>query len=179
MTLTSREFWTALHGMVLGALFLLAFTGSAVSLWDLRAEWTTPAGRAGGIRMLLIGSWAMAILAWLTVAMGTFVIYPWYRAAPPKGAATSVLAGYPKAVLISKPQTAGWHEFGMEWKEHVGWLAPILATAVAVVATTHRKTLSNEKFIRQAMLVLLSIAFFSAAVAGLFGAFIDKMAPVR
>jgi hypothetical protein len=121
----------------------------------------------------------MAILAWLTVAMGTFVIYPWYRAAPPKGAATSVLAGYPKAVLISKPQTAGWHEFGMEWKEHVGWLAPILATAVAVVATTHRKTLSNEKFIRQAMLVLLSIAFFSAAVAGLFGAFIDKMAPVR
>ncbi len=179
MTLTSRELWTALHGMVLGALFLLAFTGSAVSLRNLRSEWTTAAGRTGAIRTLLIGCWSMAILAWLTVAIGTFVIYPWYRAAPPKGATPSVLAAYPKAVLISKPQTAGWHAFGMEWKEHVGWLAPILATAVAVVATACRKTLAEERVIRQAMLVLLSIAFFSAAVAGLFGALINKMAPVR
>ncbi len=179
MTLTNREIWTALHGMLLGAGFLLAFTGSFVSLWNLRAEWTTVAGRAVGIRWLLLGSWSMAILAWLTVIVGTFVIYPWYRAVPPAGTGPVLLASYPKAVLISSPRTADWHEFGMEWKEHVGWLAPFFATAVAVVATRYRRVLANEAQMRRMMLVLLSAAFFSSAVAGAFGALINKMAPVR
>jgi hypothetical protein len=30
MSLTSREFWTLIHGMVLGALFLLAFAGGSL-----------------------------------------------------------------------------------------------------------------------------------------------------
>jgi hypothetical protein len=179
MTLTSREFWTAIHGLILGAAFLLAFTGSLVSLWNLRSEWTTSAGRSSSARTLLIGTCTMAILAWLTVLIGTFVIYPWYRATPPKGAVPSVLALYPKAVLISKPQTRNWHEFGMEWKEHIGWLAPLFATAVAFVAAKYRQTLADEPTLRQTMIVLLTLAFFSAAVAGLFGAFINKMAPVR
>jgi hypothetical protein len=67
----------------------------------------------------------------------------------------------------------------MEWKEHVGWLAPFLATAVAVVATRYRRTLANEATLRQTMLILLAAAFFCASVAGLFGAFINKVAPVR
>jgi hypothetical protein len=179
MTLTTREFWTALHGMIFGAGFLLAFTGSAVSLWNMRSEWTTPAGRAAGIRWLLAGSWTMAVFAWLAVSIGTFVIYPWYRAAPPKGSTPSVLTEYPKSLLVSRPETADWHEFGMEWKEHVGWLAPILSTAVAVVATRYRRSLANEAQLRQTMLVLLTVAFFCAAIAGLFGAFLNKMAPVR
>jgi hypothetical protein len=179
MTLTTREFWTAFHGMILGAAFLLAFTGSAVSLWNLRSEWTTTEGRDGTTRTLLIGAWTMAVLAWLTVSLGTFVIYPWYRAAPPKGTPSAMLDSYPKALLISKPQTTGWHEFGMEWKEHVGWIAPFFATAVAVAATMCRRQLASETRLRQAMLVLLSVSFFCAAVAGFFGAFIDKMAPVR
>ena len=179
MTLTTRELWTALHGMLLGAGFLLAFTGSAVSLWSLRPEWTTPAGRVAGARNMIIGSWTMALMAWLTVSIGTFVIYPWYRAAPPLGSTSSALATYPKALLISKPETADWHEFGMEWKEHIAWLAPIFATAVAVVASVSGRTLANESRIRQTMLILLTVSFFCAAVAGLFGAFINKMAPVR
>jgi len=179
MTLTTREFWTALHGMLLGAAFLLAFTGSAVSLWGLRSEWTTPAGRASGVRCLVMGSWSMALLAWLTVSIGTFVIYPWYRAKPPSGSTASSLAEYPKFLLMSSPKTEDWHEFGMEWKEHVGWLAPFLATAVAVVATRYRRTLANQAALRQTMLVLLAAAFFCATVAGFFGAFINKMAPVR
>jgi hypothetical protein len=179
MTLTTREFWTAFHGMILGAAFLLAFTGSAVSLWVLRADWTTPVGRIRTTRTLLVGTWTMAVLAWLTVLIGTFVIYPWYRAAPPKGTPVSMLVSYPKALLISKPQTAGWHEFGMEWKEHVGWIAPFFATAVAVAATMSRRQLASETRLRQAMLVLLSVSFFCAGVAGCFGALIDKMAPVR
>jgi hypothetical protein len=90
-----------------------------------------------------------------------------------------VLAGYPKALLMSKPETEDWHEFGMEWKEHVGWLAPILATAVAVVATRYRQSLAGEPQLRQTMLAFLSAAFFCATVAGFFGAFLNKMAPVR
>jgi hypothetical protein len=179
MRLTTREFWTALHGMMLGAAFLLAFAGCAVSLWSLRSEWVTPAGVAGKTRLLVAGCWSMAILSWLTVLIGTFVIYPWYRAAPPKDASPAVLAGYPKAVLISQPQTKEWHEFGMEWKEHVGWLVPIFATAVAIVACMYRGALAHERIIRRTMLVLLTLAFFAASAAGLFGALINKMAPVR
>jgi hypothetical protein len=179
LTLTPRELWTALHGMVLGAGFLLAFTGCAASLWTLRSEWTTPAGRVASTRILITSSWTMALLAWMTVLIGTFIVYPWYRAAPPKGTAQSALAAYPKALLISDPKTVEWHEFGMEWKEHLAWLAPIFATAVAVVASRYRQTLANEGQLRKAMLVLLSASFFCAAVAGLFGAFINKMAPVR
>ncbi len=179
MTLTFRELWTGLHGMVLGAGFLLAFSGSAVGIWALRGEWMTAAGREAGGRCLAVGLWGMAGLVWGAVLVGTFVIYPWYRAAPPKGLAVAGLVSYPKAMLISRPETAGWHEFGMEWKEHIGWLAPILATAVAVVATGYRRRLASETYIRRTMLVLLSAAFFCGGVAGLLGALINKMAPVR
>lgn len=179
MTLTTRELWTALHGMVLGAGFLLAFTGSALSLWSFRSEWLTPAGIAGKTRLLLASCWAMAIFAWLTVLLGTLVVYPWYRAVPPSGSSPAVLAGYPKALLVSQQETSEWHEFGMEWKEHIGWIAPFLATAVAVVASSFGRRLAGERLVRQTMLALLCIAFFCASVAGLFGALINKMAPVR
>jgi hypothetical protein len=179
MSLTTREWWTALHGMFLGAAFLLAFTGAAASLWTLRSEWKTPAGKDATARVLIASCWAMALLAWMTVVVGTFVIYPWYRATPPAGTKAAMLSQYPKSLLIAQPGTARWHQFGMEWKEHVGWLAPFFATGVAVVATRFRKTLADEKYLRQTMLVLLTAAFIAASVAGLFGAFINKMAPVR
>jgi hypothetical protein len=179
MMLTRREFWTALHGMVLGAVFLLAFSGCAASLWSLRSHWLTAEGRTAAVRCLLAGSWTMAILAWLTVFAGTFVIYPWYRAKPPAATSAAQLAGYPKFLLTSRPQTEDWHEFGMEWKEHVGWLAPFLATAVAIVATRNRHWLADQATIRRTMLLLLFASFFCASVAGMFGAFINKVAPVR
>jgi hypothetical protein len=34
-------------------------------------------------------------------------------------------------VLVADPNTAEWHEFAMEWKEHAAWIVPLLATAVA------------------------------------------------
>ncbi len=73
----------------------------------------------------------MAIVAWATVVSGTFIVYPWYRAAPPQGAD---LTAFPRSLLPSKPTTAQWHNLGMESKEHVGWLAPIAATAEAIAA---------------------------------------------
>jgi len=45
MALTEREAWTVIHGMVLGAIFLLAFAGGLAGLWSLRPAFLTP-GRA-------------------------------------------------------------------------------------------------------------------------------------
>ena len=89
MKLSSRELWTALHGMIFGAGFLLAFAGVFFELWDLRADWLTDEGARHGARRLIAGAWTMAILAWLTVIVGTYAIYPWYRAKPPKGMTSS------------------------------------------------------------------------------------------
>ena len=86
---------------------------------------------------------------------------------------------YPRNLLLSKPATAEWHKFGMEWKEHVAWLAPILATAVAYMVTRYGARLAKDNQVRRAVIVLFTIAFMTAAVAGLFGALINKAAPVH
>jgi len=179
MHLTQREWWTALHGMIFGAGFLLAFAASIFELSSLRNEWLTPEGARRGQRRLVIGTWAMVILAWATVIVGTYAVYPWYRAKPPKDMTNVALADYPRSLLLSKPQTAEWHTFGMEWKEHVGWFAPILATAVAVVVSGYRRQLLRDQHVRRALLFMLSVAFVSASIAGSLGAFLDKAAPTR
>jgi hypothetical protein len=177
MELTTKEFWTALHGMIFGAGFLLTFSGAFVALWGLRSDCVTAKGARGRLRIATISMWSMVFLAWTTVLLGTYVIYPWYRAKPPGPSA--VLADYPKFLLKSNPRTADWHEFGMEWKEHIAWLVPILATAVAFVVTRHGRRLLDDRALRRAVLVLFSISFFCATVAGLLGAFINKAAPTR
>jgi hypothetical protein len=178
MELTRRETWTALHGMVFGAIFLLAFGAVFVELWSMRDEWVTEEGVRRGQRRMITGAWAMAIVAWVTVIVGTWVVYPWYRAKPPKDLPVAALGEYPKALLVSSPTTADWHEFGMEWKEHFGWFAPILATAVAFVVTRYRRRLARDPHVRRATLTLLTIAFCCATIAGLLGALIDKAAPI-
>jgi hypothetical protein len=166
MSITAREFWVVVHGMGLGAIFLLAFAGGLAGLWSLRPEWVTVAG-----------TWLMALVAWLTVISGTYWVYPDYRARPPEG--TTDLTNYPRAFLLANPNTAAWHRFGMEWKEHIAWLSPILATAVAYVVLRYGPRLANEPRIRSALMTLFTVAFAAAGVAGLFGAFINKVAPIR
>ena len=188
MSLTERELWTVIHGMCLGALFLLSFSGGLAELWSMRGELVHAAGIDKCVRRLIVGTWVMAIVAWLTVISGTYVVYPWYRAAPPKQAAASQpmqsmekvdLTQYPKAYLVANPKTAAWHSFGMEWKEHVAWLSPILATAVAFIATRYRQQLAYDNLLRWAAMTLFVLSFATAGVAGLFGAFINKAAPLH
>ena len=176
LTLTGRETWAVIHGMMLGALFLLAYAGGLAELINLSSKWSTEAGIKKRVRRLIIGTWVMAVTAWLTVITGTWFVYPMYRAKPPAGADLSM---FPRSFLLSKPELAQWHKFGMEWKEHVAWLAPILATAVAYMVTKYGVRLAKDDEVRRAVLVLFSIAFFAAAVAGLFGAFINKAAPIH
>jgi hypothetical protein len=173
--MTAIELWTALHGMVFGAVFLLAFAGGLAGLYGLRHEWLTTAGIKDDVRLLTAGTWIMAIAAWLTVVVGTWVVYVPYRAEPPEGAD---LTNYPKFSLTSDPSTAGWHEFGMEWKEHIAWISPMLATAVAFVVLYYGLEIAERPYLRRALIVLFTLSFVAAGIAGLFGAFITKAAPL-
>jgi hypothetical protein len=177
MSLTDRELWTIIHGMGLGALFLLAFSGGLAGLYSLRPEFLTAVGIRERLPRLEWGTAVMAVAAWLTVITGTFVIYPWYRAAAPAGALGDVLKGFPKSFLLASEKTAAWHIFGMEWKEHVAWIAPMLATSVAIIVFYYGVQLVREQKLRSALIAFFTLAFAIAAVAGIFGAFINKMAP--
>jgi hypothetical protein len=177
MSLSFRDLWTVIHGMGLGALFLLAFAGGMAGLYSLRPEWVTVQGLQERIRRMIAGTWIMALVSWLTVISGTWLVYIWYRAPAPQGATRDVLTQFPRNFLLSDPSTALWHTFGMEWKEHVAWLAPVAATAVAYVVWRYGDHLAHMPKVRHACMVLFSVAFFAAAVAGIFGAFINKTAP--
>lgn len=170
MTISVREAWTVLHGLLFGSLFLLAFAGGLAGLYSLRPEWVTVAGIRERMRRLLAGTWLMAVVAWVTVLSGTYIVYPWYRARVPDS---------PRALLLAKPETALWHTFGMEWKEHVGWFAPILATAVAFMVAYYGTQMANDSKLRRAATWLFILAFAAAGIAGIFGAFLNKVAPVR
>jgi hypothetical protein len=169
MSMTSREFWTVVHGLLLGSIYLLAFAGGFAGLWSLRKEFITEQGMAERMRRMYAGVWTMAIVVWLTVIVGTYVVYPWYRAQLPDSA---------RSMLLANPAKAGWHTFGMEWKEHVAWLAPMLITAVAYIVLHYGSELAEKERVRKAALTVFVLAFVAAAVAGLFGAFINKAAPI-
>ncbi|HEV8282570.1 MAG TPA: hypothetical protein VGQ02_11960, partial [Candidatus Limnocylindrales bacterium] len=91
---------------------------------------------------------------------------------------SDALKEFPRYWLIAGERTAQWHEFGMEWKEHVAWLAPFLATAVAFTVLYYGVQLVRRGEIRNALIVFFTLAFIAAGIAGLFGAFITKAAPV-
>lgn len=170
MYVSLNDAWTLLHGMVFGALFLLCFTGVMVALYGLRSELLTAEGIKARIKTLKLGTWTMAVIAWITVVIGTYIPYVPYRATGKQSA---------KNILLANPQTAGWHNFGMEWKEHVAWLAPILATAVAYLISYYGPRLAKETKVRKIATVLFVLAFLAAAVAGVFGALITKASPVK
>ncbi len=177
MEITNRELWTVIHGMAFGALFLLAFGGGLAGLYSLRPAWVTAEGLRERMLRLKVGMWLMALVAWATVLSGTYIVYPWYRAAPPE--ASTELGAYPRSLLLSSGTTKLWHEFGMEWKEHVGWIAPIAATVAAAVVMMYGERLASLPIIRRAVIWFFVAAFATAGIAGLFGALINKVAPVR
>ena len=177
MTLSVREMWTVIHGMLFGALFLLLFTGGWVGLYGLRAEWLSGEGLRRRLFWLKTTLWGMAVVAWATVISGAFIVYPWYRAKPPTG--LTDLSAYPRYLLLADPSKAEWHKFGMEWKEHVGWLAPIAMTVVAFAVSYYGPVLARKLGERRMLMVFYTISFITAASAGVFGAFINKLAPLH
>ena len=163
MWITDRQFWLLVH-LGLGALYLHGF---GIGLIGLSKQ---------GRRYLLasLGAALLAFAAVASVITGTWVVYPWYRATAPPGVE---LAGYPKSWLLASAHLTGWHTFGMEWKEHIAWLSPIFATAVAYIIIRYGHRLKEVVETHQMLRLLLILAFFSGLVAGLFGGALNKVAP--
>lgn len=183
MNLSDREFWGIVHGMGLGALYMLAFAGALAGLWSLRPKLLTSEGVMERMPRLKTGLTIMAVAAWLTVITGTWIVYPWYR----EGATDTCTAASveqvapgcgPKWDLVADEGTAQWHEFGMEWKEHVAWIVPLFATAVAFAVAFLGKGLLQRDDVRKNLMWFLFASFGLAAIAGLLGALITKNAPV-
>jgi hypothetical protein len=167
---------TMLHGIVLGggALMALAAALFALQVLPVNGERTELPPRSGqSLQWLLV---AAAVMLWLTVLGGTYLVFPPYRATPPEGIAD--LSQYPRSLITSNPQTAWLHSFGMEIKEHMPWIAAILATAVAFMGTRHRSSLLANAEMKRMATVLLSISFLLVAFVAVLGVFINKVAPV-
>ncbi|MGC1783795.1 MAG: hypothetical protein WA708_14830 [Acidobacteriaceae bacterium] len=177
MEITVRGLWTLIHGMGFGALYLLACSGALVELYRFTTSAPSTEPTPGQERFLKAYLISMVVLAWAAVLIGAYVIYPWYRAAPPPG--TVDLPMFPQRLLMSNPNTVGWHSLGMEWKEHVAWFAPISITMVAFVFVKYGRDLKHHRQLRAAVLCFAVTSFVAAGIAGFFGAMINKNAPVH
>lgn len=175
MLFSDRSLWTMLHGLVLGGGALLLLAAALVSLrmmaWPEGA--TVPERQSRGFAWLAA---AIAALLWMSVIGGAYIVFPMYRATPPEGVAS--LAAYPRALLVSSPDTRWLHAFGMEIKEHVPWIAAMIATAAAFVARRHRATLLADRALRRITGALLAIVFVLVSCAALLGVFVNKVAPL-
>ena len=169
MSGTAREFWVVGHGWGFGLLFLLAFAGGLAGFYRIRSDVVTPAGVRQWIGRLRVGVVSMAVVAWLTVVTGTWIVYPWYRDPAPDS---------PRSMLLADPSISTWHTFGMEWKEHVAWLSPILATVAAFIVVYYGVNLIRHDRVRKTAMTLFIMAFVFAGIAGLLGALISNVAPV-
>jgi hypothetical protein len=177
MEFTTRSLLTLIHGMGFGALYLFACSGALVELHRRYGSPLKPAIEFEDEKFLRIYLTVMAVLAWLAVLTGAYVVYPWYRAVPPAG--TASLAAFPQRLLMSSPTTSGWHSIGMEWKEHVAWLTPIAITMAAVVFRNYGRNLRNQPALRSTVLTFVWISLLAAGIAGFFGAMLNKNAPVQ
>ncbi len=177
MLFTERSLWTMIHGVGLGG---AALVGLAASLFYLSAA-RPQAGQApavpGGGRALAAVTLFTALMLWLTVLVGTYIIFPPYRATPPPG--TLDLAQFPRTLIQASPDTAWLHAFAMESKEHMPWIASMLATAVAFVAAKYPLDLLADPSLRKMAIGLLAVCLALVAFSALMGVFVNKVAPLQ
>jgi hypothetical protein len=175
MLFSERSLWTMLHGLVLsgGALVLLLTALFSLRVMVAPEGAIVPARHSNAVAWLTV---AAAVLLWMSVLGGTYIVFPMYRATPPEGIAS--LAAYPRALLMSGADTRWLHTFGMEIKEHVPWIAAMLVTATAFVARRHRATLLADASLRRVTGSLLAIAIVLMSFVALLGVFVNKVAPV-
>lgn len=173
---SERSVWTMIHGIGLGGGALMAL---AAALFFLLATQPAPGGAVAESQARRF-AWLTAVIAgllWLTVLIGTYVSFPAYRASPPEGAID--LSAYPRSLIQSDPRTAWLHSFAMEIKEHVPWIAAMVATAVAFTTARYRSTLLKDRELRGMVTKMLALAFVLVAAAALLGTFINKVAPLE
>lgn len=173
---TERSLWTMLHGIVLSGAALMALAAAIFSLRTLYAGKASETVTDIQSRYIMALTVFMAAMLWLTVIIGTYVTFPPYRAVPPDG--LTDLSMYPKALLQANPATGWLHSFAMETKEHVPWIASILATAVAYISMRYRSLMISDPQINKLSTWLLGICLLLVSYAALLGVFVNKVAPL-
>jgi hypothetical protein len=176
MLFSTPSVLTMVHGIVFsgGALLALAAALFSVRVLALPDGAEVPHAHAHGFARVT----AMAAgLLWVSVIAGAFVVFPLYRLAPPEGATD--LAAFPRALLMSDPETRWLHAFAMEIKEHLPWVAAMLATAAAFVAQRYRRTLLADAALRRMVAAALSVSFLIVSWVALLGVFVNKVAPLQ
>jgi hypothetical protein len=174
---SSRSIWTMIHGVVLGGGALMGLFAALFSLYAMRTADGSALGARDRTRSLAALTVFVAVMLWLTVLIGTYVVFPPYRAPAPEGLAN--LGRYPRSLLLSNPDTRWLHSFAMELKEHAPWIAAMLATPVAFVSVRYRARLLGDPTLRRMAAVLLGICFLLSSLAGLLGIFVNKVAPLE
>src|SRR5262245_6953577 len=177
MLFSDRSIITMVHGIVLSGGALAGLAAALFAMAVLRGSDRTPLPSPRQLRMLSVLLCLSAAALWLSVLAGTYGVFPLYRATPPKG--VTDLAMYPRALLLGNPNSAWLHSFAMEIKEHVPWVAAMLATAAAFVVTHNPiRALRNGSTYRSAV-TLLAVSLTLASSAGLLGIFVNKVAPLQ
>lgn len=174
---SERSLWTMLHGVVLGGGALMALAASLFSLRSMRAVAGSSAAADQQARHLAALLVVTAVLLWLALLVGTYITFPPYRATPPEG--LTDLSAYPRALIRSNPATAWLHSFAMETKEHVPWIAAMLATAVAAVCLRYRSQVLSDRRLNGMAMTLVTICLLLVAYAGVLGVFVNKVAPLE
>jgi hypothetical protein len=176
MLFTPDSLWTMVHGIGLGGGAMLGLFAALFAVRTLTVDaeaGPAAAAQARSMAWLLVGS---AILLWATVIIGTYVIFPPYRATPPEGLVD--LSQYPRALIRSNPGTAWLHTYAMETKEHVPWIAAMLATAGAFIGLRYRSAMLGDPQVRNIVTALLATCFVLVAYAAILGVFVNKVAPL-
>jgi hypothetical protein len=198
-----RRTSTLLNATTIGMFVVGALAAAGLTIWILTAELLTTRqlfflthstfgiiivhAFGGGLGTLLtsgdsrmkdrirkLSTASLAVVAWLASGIGTWFGYAGYRAPVPPGGDITM---YPREYLLNSPQLAFWETFAMEWKVHIGWTTPFLATAVAFTALRYRRRLVADRLVRKVMTIMLLIAFAGALVAAGLGAVVNVTAP--
>jgi hypothetical protein len=164
--LTTRQLFFLTHS-TFGIIIVHAFGGGLGTL-------LTSGDSRMKDRIRKLSTASLAVVAWLASAIGTWFGYAGYRAKVPPGGDITM---YPREYLLNSPQLAFWETFAMEWKVHIGWTTPFLATAVAFTALRYRRRLVADRLVRKVMTIMLLLAFAGALVAAGLGAVVNVTAP--
>lgn len=176
MLFSGRSVWTMVHGIGLGGAALLGLAAALFYLYATRPEPRAPGDEPESRAFAWLTAFT-AVALWLTVIIGAYIVFPPYRAVPPPG--TTDLSEFPRALILANAHTAWLHGFAMETKEHVPWIASMLATAVAFVAIRYPSAALRQPSLRKMVFTLLAVSFVLVAWASLLGVFVNKVAPLQ
>ena len=174
---TERSLWTMAHGIVFGGAALMTLAAALFTIYMLHKSHGDVILTAAHTKAVALLTTAIAVMTWLTTLVGTYLVFPPYRATPPEG--TTAFTAYPRTLILSNPATAWLHSFAMETKEHLPWIAAMLATAVAFAAWRHRTTLLADMRLSRIVTSLLVVCFAIVAYVSLLGVFVNKVAPLE